>query len=151
MTVGLKSPYLLNVILATSALNVSIKKKPEKKDFYRDRAIQLQNHALNNLNNLSPQFTQKTYVPIFHFASSLGMYLLCDTLVSRAATFEELINRFVQFLQIHQAIRMIMDEGRWDHLRDSKFKPLLTLSEWLPPKNQDRGDSDFGPVYKKII
>jgi hypothetical protein len=43
-----------------------------------------------------------------------------------------------------------MDEGRWDNLRESTFKTLLTLSEWLPPKACDCGDSDFGPACKAL-
>lgn len=43
-----------------------------------------------------------------------------------------------------------MDDGRWDHIRESTPKPLLTLSEWLPLIDPDRGDSDFGPVCKAL-
>jgi hypothetical protein len=137
------------MILATSALNLGIT-KPERRDSCRHHAIQLQNHALNNFNNLPPRFSQETSVPIFLFASALRLILLCDTLIFRAGPFEKFLNQFVQYLRLHQGVRMTMAEGRWDYVRGSKFTPLLTLSEWLPPMACVRGDSDLGPACKGL-
>lgn len=137
---GLKAPYLLNMLLAISALNLSIM-KPERRDYYRHHATQLQNHALNNFNSLLPHFNQDTCVPMFLFAGILGIHLLCDTLVFREGTFEGFIDHFVQYLRLHQGIRAITAEGRWEYLQETNLKPLLTFGKRLPSM-----DSEFGPI-----
>jgi hypothetical protein len=148
LKIGLEAPYLLNLLLATSALSLSIT-QPDRRDFYRHHATQLQTHALNNFNSLSPRFDQDTCIPIFLFASTLGLHLLCDTLVFREGTFESFLDRFVQYLRLHLGIRTITAEGRWEYLRETKLKPLLTLAERLPSM-----DCDLGPVcgalYERI-
>lgn len=148
LRIGLEAPYLLNLLLATSALNLSIT-KPDRRDFYRNHATQLQTHALNNFNSLSPRCDQDTCIPIFLFASILGLHLLCDTLVFREGTFESFLDRFVQYLRLHLGIRTITAEGRWEYLQETQLKPVLTFGERLPDM-----DSDFGPVcgalYERI-
>lgn len=148
LKIGLEAPYLLNMLLATSALNLSITTRG-RRDFYRHHATQLQNHALNNFNSLSPHFDQDTCIPMFLFASILGLHLLCDTIVFREGTFEGFLDRFVQYLRLHQGIRTITAEGRWEYLRETKLKPILTFDEKLPSM-----DSAFGPVcgalYERI-
>lgn len=145
---GLEAPYLLNMLLATSALNLSII-KPDCRNYYRHHATQLQNHALNLFNNLSPHFDQETCVPMFLFAAILGVHLLCDTLVFREGTFENFLDRFVQYLRVHQGIRAITAEGRWEFLQETKLKPLLTFSERLSPMNADLG-SVCGSLLERI-
>lgn len=148
LRIGLEAPYLLNLLLATSALNLSIT-KPDRRDFYRNHATQLQTHALNNFNSLSPRCDQDTCIPMFLFASILGIHLLCDTLVFREGTFESFLDRFVQYLRLHRGIRTITAEGRWEYLQETKLKPVLAFGERLPAM-----DSDFGPVcgalYERI-
>jgi hypothetical protein len=145
LKIGLEAPYLLNMTLAISALNLSIT-KPDRRRFYRHHATQLQNHALNNFNSLSPHFDQETCISTFLFASILGIYLLCDTLVLREGPFEGFIERFVQYLRVHQGIRAVTAEGRWGILRETKLKPLLAFSELLPPI-----ESDLGPVCEALF
>ncbi|KAJ5381328.1 uncharacterized protein N7496_003756 [Penicillium cataractarum] len=141
---GLEAPYMLNMLLAISALNLSIV-KPDRRDYYRHHATQLQSHALNNFNSLSPGFDQDTCIPMFLFAAVLGLHLLCETLVFREGNFESFLDRFVQYLRLHQGIRTITAEGRWEYLRQSNLKPFLAFSERLPPM-----DSEFGPVCETL-
>lgn len=145
LKIGLEAPYLLNMTLATSALNLSITKQ-DRRDFYRHHATQLQNHALNYFNSLSPHFDQDTCISMFLFAAILGVHLLCDTLVFREGPFEGFIDRFVQYLRVHQGIRTITAEGRWDFLRETKLKPFLTFGEQLPAV-----ESDLGPVCEALF
>lgn len=148
LQIGLEAPYLLNLLLATSALNLSIT-NPDRRNFYRHHATQLQTHALNNFNSLSPHFDQDTCIPMFLFASILGLHLLCDTLVFREGSFESFLDRFVQYLRLHLGIRTITAEGRWEYLRETKLKPLLTFSERLPDMNSDFG-LVCGALYERI-
>jgi hypothetical protein len=140
LKIGLDAPYLLNLVLATSALNLSIT-RPDRRDFYRNHATQLQTHALNNFNSLSPHLDQETCIPMFLFAGILGLHLLCDTLVFREGSFESFLDRFVQYLRLHLGIRAITDEGRWEYLQETKLKPVLNFGERLSDM-----DSDLGPV-----
>ncbi|KAF3395809.1 hypothetical protein F1880_007088 [Penicillium rolfsii] len=148
LKIGLEAPYLLNLLLATSALNLSIM-KPERRDFYRHHATQLLTHALNNFNSLSPHVNQERCIPMFLFAAVMGLYLLCDTLVFREGAFENFLSRFVQYLRLHLGIRTITAEGRWEYLRETKLKPVLTFSEWLPDMNSDLGPV-CGALYERI-
>ncbi|CEJ60490.1 Putative Sterol uptake control protein 2 [Penicillium brasilianum] len=144
LRIGLEAPYLLNMMLAISALNLSIV-KPDRRDYYRHHATQLQSHALNNFNSLSPHFDRKTCIPMFLFAAILGLHFLCETLVFREGPFESFLDRFVQYLRLHQGIRTITAEGRWEYLQETSIKPFLTMSERLPPM-----DSKFGPVCESL-
>lgn len=145
LKIGLEAPYLLNMLLATSALNLSIT-KPDRRNYYRHHSTQLQSHALNIFNNLSPHFDQETCIPMFLFAAILGIHLLCDTLVFREGTFESFLDRFVQYLRVHQGIRAITAEGRWEFLQETKLKSLLTFGERLSPMN-----ADLGPVCGSLL
>ncbi|KAJ5605491.1 hypothetical protein N7510_008272 [Penicillium lagena] len=142
---GMNAPYLMNALLAFSALHLSIV-KPERRDFYRHHASQLQTYALNSFNRLPPQIDEDTCIPAFLFAAVLGLYLLCDTLVFREGNFEVFLDRFVQYVSLHQGVRTIAADGRWDILQQTALKPFLKLNMQILLMHVD-----FGPICKTLI
>ncbi|KAL3495135.1 hypothetical protein BJX62DRAFT_14640 [Aspergillus germanicus] len=77
------TPYLVNELLAFSALHMSTTRPPTQRSFYRYHAAQLQTHALSIYKTLNPRVTHETCVPLFVFAAVLGIHMLCDTLIYR--------------------------------------------------------------------
>ncbi|KAL3440636.1 hypothetical protein BJX65DRAFT_25907 [Aspergillus insuetus] len=77
------TPYLVNELLAFSALHMSTTRPPTQRSFYRYHAAQLQTHALSIYKAMNPRVTHETCAPLFVFAAVLGIHMLCDTLIYR--------------------------------------------------------------------
>ncbi|KAL4897139.1 hypothetical protein BDV59DRAFT_85179 [Aspergillus ambiguus] len=137
-TISLRTPYLLNEILAFSALHKSIifseTADVQQSAFYRHHAAQLQTHALTIFNSSRDDITvtEDNCVPLFLFSGCLGMHMLCDTLVCRPHNspddFENFLDRFVNSLRLHTGIRSITGES-WSMLRQSALRPVLLHAE----------------------
>lgn len=139
------APYLMNELLSLSSLHLSII-RPQQRKFYRDRSTELQNYALGAFNGTSSQITDENYVPVFLFASVLGMHMLCETLVCRENDFECFVDRFVQYVIVHHGVRVVIGQGRWGLLQKTALKPLFQFSKVMPPL-----DSCLGPVCEKLF
>ncbi|KAL3435400.1 hypothetical protein BDV09DRAFT_204050 [Aspergillus tetrazonus] len=124
---SITTPYLINEMLALSALHMSTL-HPDKRDYYHYHAAQLQTHALAIFKDSNHQVTQETCVPLFLFASILGIHMLCDTLIYRENDndFGTFLSRFTHYLRLHYGVRTILREA-WFLLRaaDSIVKPAL--------------------------
>ncbi|KAJ5908504.1 hypothetical protein N7495_001186 [Penicillium taxi] len=146
LSFGLDAPYLMNEMLAYSALHLSIV-KPERRDFYRNHAAQLQMHALNQYNLQSPHINDQNCVSVFVFAAFLGLHMLCDTLVFREDSFEAFLDRFLQYVRLHRGVRTIASEGRWSIIcQNTTLQPLLELGSRLPPM-----DAELGPNCRILL
>ncbi|KAL4993652.1 hypothetical protein BDV10DRAFT_22137 [Aspergillus recurvatus] len=126
---SLTTPYLVNEMLALSALHMSIL-QPDKREYYHYHAAQLQTHALAIFKDSDTQVTQETCIPLFLFASILGIHMLCDTLTCRenGEDFNTFLSRFTHYLRLHRGVRTIIGEA-WTLLRaaDSIVKPALDV------------------------
>lgn len=142
---GIDAPYLMNELLSLSALHLSII-KPEKQKFYQDHSTQLQNYALNSFNASSSHITEENAVPIFLFAGILGLHKLCETLVCRDNDFENFLDRYVQYVILHNGVRVAVGQGRWDLLHQTSLKPLLELGSRIPAM-----DSTLGPTCQGLL
>ncbi|GFF68415.1 hypothetical protein IFM47457_02054 [Aspergillus lentulus] len=120
----LKAPYVVNELLAFSALHLSTK-HPERQEYYRTHAAQLQTHALTNFKETDLEVNQETCVPMFLFSGILGLHTLCDVLVYRDNDFDQFVDKFVQCFRLHRGVRAICGKS-WDMLHQSVLKPLLT-------------------------
>ncbi|KAL5357694.1 hypothetical protein BJX96DRAFT_172766 [Aspergillus floccosus] len=148
--VPLAAPYLLNELLAFSALHKSViahvaqPHHPHHADFYHYHASQLQTHALTLFNNRGDDLTvtADTCVPLFLFSSTLGLHTLCDALVCRPHQppddFESFLDAFVASLRLHNGVRSIARKS-WALLRESALQPFLLHAE-----ARFRGASDDG-------
>ncbi|KAL5335192.1 hypothetical protein BJX70DRAFT_330878 [Aspergillus crustosus] len=117
---SITNPYLVNEMLAFSALHLSTL-RPHKRDFYHYHAAQLQTHALTIFKQTNPEVSQDTCVPLFLFTSTLGIHMLCDTLIYREPDFTHFLLRFVHYLRLQHGVRTVVAEA-WSLLHDSPAK-----------------------------
>jgi hypothetical protein len=137
------TPYLVNELLAFSALHMSTTRPPIQRPFYRYHAAQLQTHALAIYKEMNPPVTHETCVPLFVFAAVLGIHMLCDTLIyrddneeqgrhtggnqgsnngSQPHDFRAFLTRFVHFFRLYHGVRAIIGEA-WHFIQDTPLAP----------------------------
>ncbi|KAL2832764.1 hypothetical protein BJY01DRAFT_99498 [Aspergillus pseudoustus] len=126
---SITTPYFVNAMLAFSALHMSTT-RPDRREFYRYHAAQLQTHALVIFKELTPQVNQETCVPLFLFAAILGIHMLCDTLIYREGDFSDFITRFVHFFRVYYGVRAIIGEA-WHIIQDTPLAPSFNLGQDL--------------------
>lgn len=120
---ALTAPFLMNQVLAFAALHLSII-RPEKQEFYRNHASQLQTHALSEFNGAKLDINPDTCLPMFLFSSVLAMHVLSDKLLYRPHTFEVFLDDFIQSLRMHHGVRAITGQS-WNLLLESPLKSFL--------------------------
>ncbi|KAL4940211.1 hypothetical protein BDV06DRAFT_224321 [Aspergillus oleicola] len=133
---SIATPYLVNELLAFSALHMSTQATSQKeREYYHYHAAQLQTYALDLFKEASAreglggggQVTQDSAVPVFLFSSVLGVHMLCDTLVYHTTTtpsssnfnsnndFEAFLSRFTHYLHLHAGVHAVLGSG-WSML-----------------------------------
>ncbi|OJJ53660.1 hypothetical protein ASPSYDRAFT_72507 [Aspergillus sydowii CBS 593.65] len=138
------TPYLVNELLAFSALHLSTQ-RPARRDFYHFHGAQLQTHALAIFNETNPEVTQETCLQLFLFSCLLGIHMLCDTLIYRENNLDTFIPRFAHYLRLHHGARTIISQA-WEMLNDSIIKPAFDTGMSLY-----KSDGPLGPGYKKLL
>ncbi|KAF7182918.1 hypothetical protein CNMCM7691_002662 [Aspergillus felis] len=118
-----KAPYVANELLAFSALHLSTK-HPERREYYRTHAAQLQTHALAIFKETDLEVNQETCVPLFVFSAILGLHTLCDVLLYRENDFDQFVDKFVHCFRLHRGIRAICGKA-WEMLHQSVLQPLI--------------------------
>ncbi|KAF5858502.1 hypothetical protein ETB97_004298 [Aspergillus alliaceus] len=127
MHMSMSSPYLINEMLAISALHMSIL-RPADQDFYRHQAAQLQTHALTIFNSMELEVNQETCVPLFLFSGLLNVHMLCDSLNFRDQDFDQFLSQLVSSFRLHRGVRAITTNS-WGMLRESPLKPIILDGE----------------------
>lgn len=160
---ALTAPFLMNQVLAFSALHLSII-RPEKQEFYRNHASQLQTHALSEFNGAKLDINPHTCLPMFLFSSVLAIHVLSDKLLYRPHNFEVFLDDFIQSLRMHHGVRAITGQF-WDLLLESPLKSFLEgegkaleqascgyeCSELLSNVDAMPFDPIIGDTYRKAI
>ena len=141
---SIMTPYLVNELLAFSALHLSIT-RPDQREYYRYHAAQLQTHALSIFKESSPQVTQETCVPLFVFAASLGVHMLCDTLIYREGDFANFLDRFVHFFRLYYGVRAIVGEAR-HMIQETPLAPSFNMGVDLY-----KFDGHLGPGCQSLL
>ncbi|KZL78074.1 sterol uptake control protein 2 (Upc2 protein) [Colletotrichum tofieldiae] len=129
------APYLLDQLLALSALHLSTQDVAQASSF-RHQATELQTRALGLFNQAKSHISENTYMPTFIFASLLGIHVLHETLQQRQDTLSEFIDDFVKYLRLHRGVRAII-ANYWQRIMQSDLKPLMyiaVLSEQTDPQ-----------------
>ncbi|RAL17611.1 uncharacterized protein BO97DRAFT_334064 [Aspergillus homomorphus CBS 101889] len=138
------TPYLVNELLAFSALHLSTT-RPKRREYYRYHAAQLQTQALSIFKESSPQVAQETCVPLFVFAVSLGIHTLCDTLIYREGDFAHFLDRFVHFFRLYYGVRTIVHES-WHMIKDTPLAPSFSMGTDLY-----KFDGRLGPGSQSLL
>ncbi|KAJ5947872.1 hypothetical protein N7466_000887 [Penicillium verhagenii] len=119
----LSAPFLMNQVLALSAFHLSVV-RPDRQEFYRHHAAQLQTHALSEFNGAKLDISIDNCVPTFLFSSLLAMHVLSDKLIYRPQNFEEFLDYFILSLKMHRGVRAVASET-WHLLLQTSLGPLL--------------------------
>ncbi|KAL2811278.1 hypothetical protein BJX63DRAFT_399578 [Aspergillus granulosus] len=142
---SITTPYLVNELLAFSALHLSTT-RPSRREFYRYHAAHLQTHALSIFKESNPQVTQETCVPLFLFATVLGIHMLCDTLIYREETsLPAFLPRFVHFFRLYYGVRAVISEA-WSIIQDTVLAPTFNYG-----RDVYAFDGHFGPGCSKLL
>ncbi|KAI2936203.1 transcriptional regulator family: Fungal Specific TF [Aspergillus niger] len=146
MRIVVSTPYLINQVLALSALHLSVA-RPGNREWYRRHAAHLQTHALEIYNQRRLEFDQESSVPLFLFSCILGMHTLCDVLVHREDTsFDRFLERFVHCLKLQLGIRVVISSTTWQSLQESILKKPLQDGAIL-----FNGDTNLGPECARLL
>ncbi|KAL3455000.1 hypothetical protein BJX64DRAFT_298418 [Aspergillus heterothallicus] len=141
---AISTPYLVNEMLAFSALHLSTL-RPDRRDFYRYHAAQLQTHALAIFKETNPQVTQETCVPLFLFAGIIGIHMLCDTLIYREGDFSNFLHQFVHFFRVYYGVRTIIGQA-WSIIEATPLGPAMNLG-----RDVYSFDGHLNPDYAKLL
>ncbi|KAL0939173.1 Upc2 protein [Colletotrichum truncatum] len=123
---ALTAPYLLDQILALSALHISTQNGANA-SLYRHQATELQTRALGMFNQAKQHLSDSTYMPTFIFASFLGIHVLHDTLQQHHGTLAGFIENFVTYSRLHRGVRAVTQKY-WPQILQSDLKPLLYVA-----------------------
>jgi hypothetical protein len=128
---ALTTPYLMHQVLATSALELSIR-TASSRNLYHEYATGLHNRALSLFNESNPvlEVTEANCVHMFLFSSMVGVHLLCETLHYQRDSLEGFIDRFTQCLSVYRGVLTVIDQCR-HLLRETELEPRLKLAEVL--------------------
>ncbi|KPM36699.1 hypothetical protein AK830_g9859 [Neonectria ditissima] len=123
---ALKAPYLMNQLLAISALYLG-SRHPERLD-YQQQATALQTRALSSFNNAKEQVSDATCIPMFIFSSLLGIHVLHDTLLHRPDNFSMFLDQFVGYLSLHRGVTAVTKQS-WKAIKESPLRALIQQIE----------------------
>ncbi|KAJ5697761.1 hypothetical protein N7488_011445 [Penicillium malachiteum] len=136
--VAVSSPYLMNALLALSAIHRSTLNQQDQ-NFYLHEATELQTRALSIFNAMKPEVNSESCVPIFLFSSILGLHEMCKIFVFREPDFEPFMASFVRYISLHQGVR-IVSTGLWHVLKGSILAPVLEQAESALPNDGSVGE-----------
>ncbi|KAK2682101.1 Zn(2)-C6 fungal-type DNA-binding domain [Fusarium oxysporum f. sp. vasinfectum] len=139
---ALKAPYLMNQLLALSALHLS--NPPSLRQPYYQLATSLQTRALALFNEERQEVSEESCVPMFLFSSLVGVHVLCDTLQGPRESFGAVLDRFITYLSIHRGVRAVTKHS-WSTIKNSGLGPILQQIEDAFPRTRERDRSDSYP------
>ncbi|RYP08984.1 hypothetical protein DL764_001552 [Monosporascus ibericus] len=126
---AISAPYVLDQLLALSALHLATQKPDTASHFYH-QATELQTRALGLFNEAGDSVSESTYMSSFLFASLVGIHILRNTLADYQHTVGEFVNAFVDYIRIHRGVRAVTNRY-WEKLLQSDLNPLLYVTRWM--------------------
>lgn len=123
------APYLLNQLLALSALHCSTVKENDQIAFAHE-ARKLQTRALSHFNDVDCGPNEHTGITSFMFVSLLGIHTLYNTLSAGHRDIGDFTTSFVGYMRIHRGVRPILDEY-WTRISRSEPRSLFYIMDWI--------------------
>ncbi|KAF2008817.1 hypothetical protein BU24DRAFT_429102 [Aaosphaeria arxii CBS 175.79] len=142
------APFLLDQILALSALHLSVQDTSAmKKAYYHQQATELQTRALELFNQAREgEDSDDSTIPVFVFASLLGIHVLRETLSSLREDLSAFVDSFIHYVHLHRGVRTVISNGTWPAILQSDLKPLLCL----PTMSDDLEKQTQGEETRKL-
>ncbi|RGP70242.1 udp-glucose,sterol transferase [Fusarium sporotrichioides] len=122
------APYLLDQLLALSALYQSTASQQTSQDLYLRYAIELQTRALAQFLETRGNINETNYIPAFLFTSFLGIHVLYNTFRDHQDNLGEFVSAFVDYARVHQGVRAVV-ANYWPQILASNLAPLLSIVE----------------------
>ena len=113
---ALRVPYLMNQLLALSALHLS--KPPSLLQPYHQLATNLQTRALTLFYEEKQEVSEESCVPLFLFSSFVGVHVLCDSLQGPRESFSAVLDRFITYLSLHRDVHAVTRQS-WSTVEQS--------------------------------
>ncbi|TIC91582.1 Sterol uptake control protein 2 [Colletotrichum higginsianum] len=139
------SPYLLDQLLALSALHLSssttITSNSDTAKTFRQEATALQNRALTLFQQRRTH--DSDHKPAFLFAGLLGIHVLRNTLSDHLHSISAFTSAFVDYVRVHSGARAIIST-RWTELLHSDLNPILTMMEAMDENTPIQGSETTG-------
>ncbi|KAK3934434.1 hypothetical protein QBC46DRAFT_462621 [Diplogelasinospora grovesii] len=123
------TPYLLDQLLALSAAHMSVL-RPDRQQFYRDQATQLQTRALGSFNAVRAEVSDDNCLGMFLFSTFLGHHAIFEIHSSRG-DLQTLLDKFVVCLGLHRGIRAIAGQA-WPMIQ-AQIQPLTSAGFGIDP------------------
>ncbi|KAI1634660.1 hypothetical protein F4809DRAFT_617709 [Biscogniauxia mediterranea] len=158
---AVRTPYLMDQLLAISALHTSTK-RPDREAFYRNEATSLQTRALVSFNTAKAMIKEETCLPVFLFSILLSQHVIFDTLSTRP-DFPTFLRRLVSCFHICGGTKTIAGQfwgtieaqfGRRVGVDDTTQNGIPSSSSVLSSRTAKFSrlrtlivDSDLGPPY----
>ncbi|KAE9365647.1 hypothetical protein N431DRAFT_354128 [Stipitochalara longipes BDJ] len=127
MKAALSAPYLMQELLALSALHLSVL-QPAQREFYHHQASGLQTRALTIFNASHLEVDAENCIPIVLFSSLLARHSLCDVINGPNDDFSNFLNSFIHCLDLHRGIRAIASHS-YRLLRESELQHVIEAGE----------------------
>ncbi|KAI0871606.1 hypothetical protein GGS24DRAFT_470868 [Hypoxylon argillaceum] len=135
---ALKSPYLLDQLLALSAAHLSTLSISRRDDF-RQQASRLQTRSLTLLNGgYRRQDADNEAMATFLHSSMLGLHLLFDT-IQYPDESSVVLDKFISYLSIHRGVRAVLTKEVWLVVQ-SDILPLIGAGILEPIEGDDDSD-----------
>lgn len=148
---GLRHPFLMRQILATSALQISIMRS-DQRAFYHQHATQLQSEALAGFNAILQALTESNIVAAFLVSSLIGMHVFCDIFLFRVDSnhnFNSILDSLIGCINLLRGVRSVIDNW-WDFLCKSELSPILVTAEMRRNAFMDEESVDLKDLNRMI-
>lgn len=124
---SLATPYLMNALLALSALHLS-RIRPAQSAYYHHQAVEYQTHALSIFNVERPQVSSENALSLLLFSQITSLQVLHEiTLSSIKPDAFEPLDRFLDYIKVHRGVAAVAREA-WQALLRSKLSIFFANS-----------------------
>lgn len=136
---SLAAPYLMNALLAMSALHLS-RIRPAQSTYYHHQAVEYQTHALSIFNVERPQVSSENALSLLLFSQLTSLQVLHEiTLSSIKHDAMEPLDRFLDYIKVHRGVAAVAKEA-WDALLQSKLSIFFANSSSISECKTSEGE-----------
>ncbi|RSL57729.1 hypothetical protein CEP54_008088 [Fusarium duplospermum] len=126
---ALKTPYLMNQLLALSAMHLSTV-NPESSAHYKSTANNLQHRALRGFNKELNDTSQSNATSQFFFASLVALHYFAETISSvPEQEFSVILHHVLEYFRLHRGARVLGERTYSTHADPSVMGWLMTAVE----------------------
>lgn len=139
LAITLSTPYLINQVLALSALHLRYL-YPAKAQEYASEAAMFQANSLSSFNSLNISVNKENCVPMLLFSALVGIYTLAEAVIaSDGNDHSNFLDKYIKYLDVHRGVNAVIDPF-WDYLRQTELAPFLNTAAHLERSNNSHNE-----------